>query len=56
LILIDNVLWSGEVLNQHNQSPDTRAIRALNDFLPSDSRVDVVMLPIADGITICRKK
>jgi len=56
LILIDNVLWSGEVLNQRNQSPDTRAIRALNDFLPSDSRVDVVMLPIADGITICRKK
>jgi caffeoyl-CoA O-methyltransferase len=56
LILIDNVLWSGEVLNQHNQSADTRAIRALNDFLPSDSRVDVVMLPIADGITICRKK
>jgi len=56
LILIDNVLWSGEVLNPRNQSPDTRAIRALNDFLPSDSRVDVVMLPIADGITICRKK
>lgn len=56
LIVIDNVLWSGEVLNQRNQSADTRAIRALNDFLPSDSRVDVVMLPIADGITICRKK
>jgi caffeoyl-CoA O-methyltransferase len=56
LILIDNVLWSGEVLNQHNQRADTRAIRALNDFLPSDNRVDVVMLPIADGITICRKK
>jgi len=56
LILIDNVLWNGEVLNQRNQTADTRAIRELNDFLPSDSRIDVVMLSIADGITICRKK
>ena len=56
LILIDNVLWNGEVLNRHNQTADTRAIRELNDFLPSDNRVDMVMLPIADGITICRKK
>ena len=56
LILIDNVLWNGEVLNQRNQTADTRAIRELNDFLPNDNRVDMVMLPIADGITICRKK
>jgi predicted O-methyltransferase YrrM len=56
LILIDNVLWNGEVLNRRNQTADTRAIRELNDFLPSDNRIDVVMLPIADGITICRKK
>jgi caffeoyl-CoA O-methyltransferase len=56
LILIDNVLWNGEVLNRRNQTADTRAIRELNDFLPSDNRVDVVMLPIADGITICRKR
>ncbi len=56
LILIDNVLWNGEVLNQNNQTADTRAIRELNDFLPGDNRVDVVMLPIADGLTICRKK
>jgi caffeoyl-CoA O-methyltransferase len=56
LILIDNVLWNGEVLNQRNQTADTRNIRELNDFLPKDSRVDTVMLPIADGITICRKK
>jgi caffeoyl-CoA O-methyltransferase len=56
VILIDNVLWNGEVLNQRNQTPDTRAIRELNEFLPSDDRVDVVMLPIADGLTICRKK
>jgi caffeoyl-CoA O-methyltransferase len=56
LMLIDNVLWNGEVLNQRNRTPDTRSIRKLNDFLPKDDRVDVVMLPVADGITICRKK
>jgi caffeoyl-CoA O-methyltransferase len=56
LILIDNVLWNGEVLNQRNKSADTRSIRELNDFLPNDGRVDVVMLPVADGLTICRKK
>jgi len=56
LILIDNVLWNGEVLNRRNQTADTRAIRELNDFLPSDDRVEMVMLPVADGITICRKK
>lgn len=56
LILIDNVLWNGEVLNQRNHTPDTRSIRELNDVLASDNRVDVVMLPIADGITICLKK
>jgi caffeoyl-CoA O-methyltransferase len=56
IILIDNVLWNGEVLNKSNQSEDTVAIRQLNDFLITDSRVDVVMLPISDGLTICRKK
>jgi caffeoyl-CoA O-methyltransferase len=56
LILIDNVLWNGEVINDRNQTPDTRSIRELNDFLPGDERVEVVMLAVADGITICRKK
>jgi caffeoyl-CoA O-methyltransferase len=56
LILIDNVLWNGEVLNSKNQTDDTRAIRALNDFLVTDDRIDVVMLPVADGLTICLKK
>ena len=56
LILIDNVLWNGQVLNPRNRTEDTRAIRELNDFLVSDDRVDMVMLPVADGLTICRKK
>ncbi|HJU27811.1 MAG TPA: O-methyltransferase [Candidatus Binataceae bacterium] len=56
LILIDNVLWNGQVLNPRNQTEDTRAIRELNDFLVTDDRVDMVMLPVADGLTICRRK
>lgn len=56
LILIDNVLWNGEVLNPSNQTEDTRAIRDLNDFLARDNRVDVVMLAVSDGLTLCRKK
>jgi caffeoyl-CoA O-methyltransferase len=56
LILIDNVLWNGEVLSAANQTADTRAIRALNDFIARDDRVEAVMIAVSDGLTICRKK
>jgi caffeoyl-CoA O-methyltransferase len=56
LILFDNVLWNGAVIDPADQSEDTRAIRELNDFLVTDPRVDTVLLPIADGLTICRKR
>jgi caffeoyl-CoA O-methyltransferase len=56
LILIDNVLWSGKVIDASDSSEDTRAIRELNDFVASDQRVEAVMTPLADGITIARKK
>ena len=56
LILFDNVLWSGLVIDPSNTGEDIVAIRALNDFLAHDQRVEVVMLPIADGLTIARKK
>ncbi len=56
LILIDNVLWNGAVADSKIQSADTRAIRELNDFLVTDDRVDMVMLPVSDGLTICRKR
>ena len=56
LLLIDNVLWNGQVLDTKDKSEDTVAIRALNDFIVSDTRVDAVMIPVADGITIVRKK
>jgi caffeoyl-CoA O-methyltransferase len=56
LILIDNVLWNGAVIDPKIQGGDTQAIRELNDFLATDKRIDIVMLPISDGLTICRKR
>jgi caffeoyl-CoA O-methyltransferase len=56
LLLIDNVLWNGQVLDPSDKSDDTVAIRELNDFIAIDTRVEAVMIPVADGITIVRKK
>lgn len=56
LILFDNVLWSGQVLEQSPDSADTRAIQALNRTLKRDRRVDLSLLPLGDGMTLCRKR
>jgi predicted O-methyltransferase YrrM len=54
LILIDNTLWHGDVINPAKQDPDTLAIRALNKKLQADPRIDLSLLPIGDGLTVCR--
>jgi caffeoyl-CoA O-methyltransferase len=56
VILIDNVLWRGEVLAGSSDDADTAALIALNDKLRDDPRVVVAMLPIRDGITIVRRR
>ncbi|MCU9946953.1 class I SAM-dependent methyltransferase [Pseudomonas sp. PDM13] len=56
LVLFDNVLWSGRVLEANPESADTRAIKALNRALKTDARVDLSLLPIGDGLTLCRKR
>ncbi len=56
VIVFDNVLWGGQVIATDDRSDDTAALRALNDFLVTDERVDVVMLPVSDGITLVRKR
>jgi caffeoyl-CoA O-methyltransferase len=56
VILFDNVLWGGSVADPTDTSEDTVAIRALNDFVARDPRVETVMLPISDGLTIARKR
>jgi caffeoyl-CoA O-methyltransferase len=55
-ILVDNVLWGGRVFDPKADEADTLAIKAFNDVVASDDRVDVVMLPLADGLTIVRKR
>jgi predicted O-methyltransferase YrrM len=54
LILIDNVLWSGDVANPAVDNDNVRAIRALNEKIAADERVDHVLLPVADGLTMAR--
>lgn len=56
VMLVDNVLWGGAVVDPGRDDPDTAAIRAFNDMVAADDRVDVVMLPVADGLTIARKR
>ncbi|MFT7300131.1 MAG: putative O-methyltransferase YrrM [Porticoccus sp.] len=56
LIVVDNVLWDGAVIDAQKQDVDTQAIRAFNEYLLADSRVDISMIPIADGLTLARKK
>ena len=56
LILIDNVLWNGAIIDDAIKDADTLALRALNDFIAKDTRVEAVMIGVADGLTIVRKK
>jgi caffeoyl-CoA O-methyltransferase len=56
VIGIDNVLWSGRAADPGQTDADTVGIRALNAQLRDDARVDVVMLPIGDGLTLARKR
>ena len=56
LIAIDNVLWSGDVVNKRINDIDTESIRSLNKKLHMDSRVDISLIPIGDGLTLALKK
>ena len=55
LMLIDNTLWSGAVADPAQQDPETRAIRTLNERVHADDRVQMTLLPVADGLTLARK-
>ncbi len=56
LIVVDNVLWGGSVIDETNHEESTEAIRAFNQRLSTDSRIEINMLPIADGITLALKR
>ena len=56
LIVVDNTLFFGRVVDPAIHDPETMAIRGFNERLRDDSRVDISLLPMADGITLIRKK
>ena len=56
LILADNVLWNGAVINPAATDPNTEAIRRFNDHVAADRRVECVMASISDGLTFARKR
>jgi predicted O-methyltransferase YrrM len=54
LIIIDNVLWHGEVADEKNNDKFTINIREFNKFVNEDNRVEQIIMPLGDGMTICR--
>jgi caffeoyl-CoA O-methyltransferase len=56
LLLADNVLWSGRIVDEASDDADIQALRAFNDLVTHDERVEAVVLTAFDGLTIARKK
>jgi predicted O-methyltransferase YrrM len=56
LIIIDNAIWHGDVANPQIQDAETQAIRALNEKVRDDPRVDACLMSIGDGMMVARKK
>ena len=55
LILIDNVLWKGDVIDENKNDTMTSIIRDFNTHIKNDDKIEKTILPIGDGVTICRK-
>jgi caffeoyl-CoA O-methyltransferase len=56
VIVVDNVLWSGRLLDDEDDSAATQALREFNDHVVADDRVDVVMLTVRDGVSLIRHR
>ena len=56
MILIDNTIWKGKVMDDNDKTNSTKSIRELNDYIASDNSVDHCLLTIYDGMTLCIKK
>jgi len=55
LIIIDNVLWHGEVADENNNDKLTNIIRNFNKYVKNDKKTEQVIIPLGDGLTVCRK-
>ena len=55
LIIFDNVLWRGEVFKKNVTDEQTNIMREFNKYIKDDNRVEKIILPLGDGLTICRK-
>jgi len=55
LIIIDNVLWHGEVVDKNNNKKYTNIIRDFNEHVKNDKKTEQVIIPLGDGLTVCRK-
>ncbi len=55
LIIIDNVLWYGEVVNEDSADKFTKNIKEFNNHISKDTRVEKLIIPLGDGMTVCRK-
>lgn len=56
LIIVDNALWHGWVMDETRTDPDTNGMRQFNENIVRDTRVETVLLPVADGITMIRRR
>ena len=55
LIIIDNVLWHGEVADEKNDDKFTNIIRDFNKYIKDDKQTEQIIIPLVDGLTVCRK-
>ena len=55
MIIVDNVLWHGEVVDMKKQDKLTTVIREFNTYENRDKRTENLIIPVGDGLTVCRK-
>ena len=55
LIIVDNVLWHGDVVDVNKQDELTKIIRKFNSYINKDKRTENLIIPVGDGLTVCRK-
>ena len=55
IVIVDNVLWHGKAYNKNKNDKQTNTIREFNSYIKNDKRVEKFIIPLGDGLTVCRK-